>query len=66
VTISGRLDDVKVGEVLQFIQLGERSGTLVLQTEGAEAKIEFHRGASARHGAAVLYGSGIFSLPVGW
>jgi ActR/RegA family two-component response regulator len=44
VTISGRLDDVKVGEVLQFIQLGERSGTLVLQTEGAEAEIEFQQG----------------------
>ncbi len=57
-TISGRLDDVRVGEVLQFIQLGSRSGTLVLQADGAEAEVEFREGriSSARTGTSLRLG----------
>ena len=57
-TISGRLDDVRVGEVLQFIQLGSRSGTLVLQTEGVEAQVEFRQGriSSARSTSSLRLG----------
>ena len=57
-TISGRLDHVKVGEVLEFIQLGSRSGTLVLQTEGAEAEVEFRQGriSSARSSTSLRLG----------
>ncbi len=57
-TISGRLDDVRVGEVLQFIQLGSRSGTLVLHMDGAEAEVEFRQGriSSARTGTSLRLG----------
>jgi hypothetical protein len=43
-SFTGSLDDVSVCDVLQFIHLGGRSGTLSLQWEERRAQIGFHRG----------------------
>ena len=42
--ISGNLEDVVVSDLLQFIQLGKRTGTLVLRVRDETARIGFHRG----------------------
>lgn len=44
-SISGSLEDVAVGDVLQFIHLGKRTGTLELEREGENARFGFHEGA---------------------
>ncbi len=43
-SISGSLEDVAVGDVLQFIHLGKRTGTLELEREGERARFGFHGG----------------------
>jgi len=43
-SISGSLEDVSVADVMQFIHLGRRTGTLVLEREGETARIGFHGG----------------------
>lgn len=43
-SISGSLEDVSVADVMQFIHLGRRTGTLVLDREGETARIGFHVG----------------------
>ena len=43
-SISGSLEDVSVADVMQFIHLGRRTGTLVLDREGETARIGFHGG----------------------
>jgi hypothetical protein len=43
-SISGSLEDVSVADVMQFIHLGRRTGTLVLRRGGREALIGFHCG----------------------
>jgi hypothetical protein len=42
--ISGSLEDVSVADVMQFIHLGRRTGTLMLRREGERGMIGFHRG----------------------
>jgi len=42
--ISGSLEDVAVGDVLQFIHLGKRTGTLELERDGERARFGFHEG----------------------
>lgn len=42
--ISGSLEDVSVADVMQFIHLGRRTGTLMLQRESQRGMIGFHRG----------------------
>jgi len=42
--ISGSLEDVSVADVMQFIHLGRRTGTLVLRHDGETAMIGFHTG----------------------
>ncbi len=44
-SISGSLEDVAVGDVLQFIHLGKRTGTLELEREGEHARFGFREGA---------------------
>ena len=44
-SISGSLEDVAVGDVLQFIHLGKRTGTLELERDGEHARFGFHEGA---------------------
>lgn len=44
-SISGSLEDVAVGDVLQFIHLGKRTGTLELERDGDQARFGFHEGA---------------------
>lgn len=43
-SISGNLQDVSVADVLQFIHLGRRTGTLVLRRDDERGMIGFHRG----------------------
>lgn len=43
-SISGNLEDVSVGEVMQFIHLGRRTGTLALVCGDVRAEVGFHRG----------------------
>ena len=43
-SISGKVADVSVAEVMQFIHLGRRSGTLVVESDDKKAEIGFHRG----------------------
>ncbi len=43
-SISGNLLDVSVADVMQFIHLGGRTGTLVLESGARRAEIGFHRG----------------------
>jgi hypothetical protein len=42
--ISGSLEDVSVADVMQFIHLGRRTGTLVLSSGSERAMIGFHGG----------------------
>jgi len=42
--IAGSLEDVVVSDVMQFIQLGKRTGTLVLRRHEHTAMMGFHRG----------------------
>lgn len=42
--ISGSLEDVSVADVMQFIHLGRRTGTLVLSSGAERAMIGFHLG----------------------
>ena len=56
-SISGDLQDVSVAEVMQFIHLGRRTGTLYLRYQAQEASIGFHRGriiGAARQGSLRL------------
>ena len=48
VTISGSLKDVSVSDVLQFIHIGHRSGTLSLEENGERASLQFHNGRLVR------------------
>jgi hypothetical protein len=43
-SISGNLLDVSVADVMQFIHLGGRTGTLIIENEDERAEIGFHRG----------------------
>ena len=43
-SISGSLEDVAVADVLQFIYLGKRTGTLALERAGESARFAFHEG----------------------
>lgn len=43
-SLSGSLEDVSVADVLQFVHLGGRSGTLSLVSGDHRAEIGFHRG----------------------
>jgi hypothetical protein len=43
-SISGKLEDAGVGEVMQFIHLGSRSGTLYIESENEQAEIQFRHG----------------------
>ena len=43
-SVSGNLIDVSVAQVMQFIHLGLRTGTLVVSSSGLEGRIGFHRG----------------------
>jgi hypothetical protein len=43
-SISGSLEDVAVADVLQFIYLGKRTGTLELEEGGERARFAFHEG----------------------
>jgi hypothetical protein len=43
-SISGSLEDVSVADVMQFIHLGQRTGTLVLRRDGDTARVGFHCG----------------------
>lgn len=42
--ISGNLEDVSVADVMQFIHLGRRTGTLMLKRDDDRGTIGFHRG----------------------
>lgn len=43
-SLNGKLEDVSLADVMQFIHLGRRTGTLSLARSGDEAEIGFHRG----------------------
>jgi len=43
-SISGSLEDVAVSDVLQFVSLGKRTGTLELERDGERARLGFHEG----------------------
>ena len=43
-SLNGKLEDVSLADVMQFVHLGRRTGTLSLQRGGEEAEIGFHRG----------------------
>jgi len=43
-SISGSLEDVAVADVLQFVYLGKRTGTLELERTGERARFAFHEG----------------------
>ena len=43
-SISGSLEDVSVADVMQFIHLGKRTGTLLLHRGSEEGMIGFHEG----------------------
>lgn len=42
--ISGNLEDVSVADVMQFIHLGRRTGTLMMRRDDERGMIGFHRG----------------------
>ena len=44
-SFSGRLEDVASADVLQFVQMGRRSGTLVVRQGEQSAEIAFRHGA---------------------
>ena len=43
-SISGNLVDVTVADVMQFVHLGGRTGTLSIKRPDHEAEVGFHRG----------------------
>ncbi len=43
-SLNGKLEDVSLADVMQFVHLGRRTGTLSLQRGTQEAEIGFHRG----------------------
>ena len=43
-SISGNLEDVSVAEVLQFVHIGRRTGTLVIRGDEGRGEVGFHRG----------------------
>lgn len=43
-SLNGKLEDVSLADVMQFVHLGRRTGTLSLQRGADEAEIGFHRG----------------------
>ena len=43
-SISGNLEDVSVAEVLQFVHIGRRTGTLVITAGEGRGEVGFHRG----------------------
>ncbi|HVS01894.1 MAG TPA: DUF4388 domain-containing protein [Thermoanaerobaculia bacterium] len=44
-SLAGKLEDVPLADVMQFIHLGRRTGTLVLERSGEHAEVDFHHGA---------------------
>jgi len=44
VSISGSLADIAIVDLLQFVHMSQRSGTLLLERDGDQAHISFHRG----------------------
>jgi hypothetical protein len=44
VSISGSLADIAIVDLLQFVHMSQRSGTLLLERRGEAAHISFHRG----------------------
>src|SRR5215212_9260238 len=44
-SLAGKLEDVPLADVMQFIHLGRRTGTLSLQRGAEQAEITFHKGA---------------------
>ncbi len=58
-TLSGRLRDVPVSEILQFIHLGRRTGTLSIHHQGALFELELEKGriAYARRDESMGLGS---------
>src|SRR5947199_41539 len=44
-SLAGKLEDVPLADVMQFIHLGRRTGTLSLRRGNESAEITFHRGA---------------------
>jgi len=44
VSLNGKLEDVSLADVMQFVHLGRRTGTLSLSRGSQEAEIGFHRG----------------------
>ena len=51
-SISGSLADIAIVDLLQFVHMSQRSGTLQLERRGEEAHISFHRGRIASAWAA--------------
>lgn len=43
-SLNGKLEDVSLADVMQFVHLGRRTGTLFLVRGSQEAEIGFHRG----------------------
>jgi hypothetical protein len=43
-SISGNLADIAIVDLLQFVHMSQRSGTLLLERQGDVAHISFHRG----------------------
>lgn len=43
-SLSGKIEDVPLSDVMQFVHLGRRTGTLTLSRGNQEAEIGFHRG----------------------
>jgi hypothetical protein len=43
-SISGSLSDIAIVDLLQFVHMSQRSGTLLLERRGETAHISFHRG----------------------
>ncbi|HEY6081068.1 MAG TPA: DUF4388 domain-containing protein [Polyangiaceae bacterium] len=52
-SISGSLSDIAIVDLLQFVHMSQRSGTLLLERRGETAHISFHRGRIASAWAAV-------------
>jgi hypothetical protein len=44
-SLAGKLEDVPLADVMQFIHLGRRTGTLTLERGSGKAEVNFHRGA---------------------
>lgn len=70
-SISGNLLDVSVADVMQFVHLGGRTGTLVMKAGAKQAEIGFHRGRiisawtpSSKRLGDLLVGSGVISRDV--